>query len=54
MANLPASRKMMGPRYRDVKKNTIPQVKRKDGTIIKIISGKVDGVQGTVNGTFIK
>jgi redox-sensitive bicupin YhaK (pirin superfamily) len=52
--NLPASRKMMGPRYRDVKKNTIPQVKRKDGTIIKIISGKVDGVQGTVNGTFIK
>ena len=47
-ANLPARQKMMEPRYRDVKKDTIPQVKRKDGTTIRIISGKVDGVQGPV------
>ncbi len=47
-ANLPAKQKMMKPRYRDVKKNTIPEVKRSDGTTIKIISGKVDGVQGPV------
>lgn len=47
-ANLPAKQKMMDPRYRDVKENTIPEVKRKDGTVIKIISGKVDGVQGPV------
>jgi len=47
-ANLPAKQKMMGPRYRDVKKNMIPQVKRKDGTLIKIICGKVDGMQGPV------
>lgn len=48
-ANLPANRKMMDPRYRDVKKNTIPEVKHKDGTAIKIICGKVDGVQGPVS-----
>jgi redox-sensitive bicupin YhaK (pirin superfamily) len=47
-ANLPARQKMMGPRYRDVKKNTIPEIKRKDGTVIKIVAGKVDGVQGPV------
>jgi quercetin 2,3-dioxygenase len=47
-ANLPARQKMMDPRYRDVKKSTIPEVRRKDGTVIKIICGKVDGVQGPV------
>ncbi|MBF0384504.1 MAG: pirin family protein [Candidatus Omnitrophica bacterium] len=47
-ANLSAKKKMMDPRYRDVKKNIIPQVKRKDGTLIKIIAGKVDGVEGPV------
>lgn len=47
-ANLSAKQKMMDPRYRDVKKDTIPEVKRKDGTIIKIICGKADGVQGPV------
>lgn len=47
-ANLPAKQKMMDPRYRDVKKQTIPEVKRKDGTVIKVICGKVDGVQGPV------
>lgn len=47
-ANLPAENKMMDPRYRDVKKNTIPEVKCKDGTLIKIVCGKVDGVQGPV------
>ena len=47
-ANLPAKQKMIDPRYRDVKKDTIPEVKRKDGITIKIICGKVDGVQGPV------
>ncbi len=47
-ANLPAKQKMMDPRYRDVKKNTIPEARRKDGTAIRIISGKVDGLQGPV------
>jgi quercetin 2,3-dioxygenase len=47
-ANLPARQKMMDPRYRDVKKTMIPEVRRKDGTVIKIICGTVDGVQGPV------
>lgn len=47
-ANLPANRKMMDPRYRDVKSETIPEVKRKDGTIVKIIAGRFDEVQGPV------
>lgn len=47
-ANLPAKQKMMDPRYREVKQSTIPEVERKDGAIIKIIAGKVDGVQGPV------
>jgi len=47
-ANLPVGQKMMDPRYRDVKKNTIPEIKRKDGTIIKVICGKVGKVEGPV------
>ncbi len=47
-ANLPAKMKMMDPRYRDVGKATIPEVKLKDGTVIKIICGKLDKVQGPV------
>ena len=43
----------MDPRYRDVKKNMIPEVQRKDGTTIKVICGKVDGVQGPVKDIMI-
>jgi redox-sensitive bicupin YhaK (pirin superfamily) len=53
-ANLPAKQKMMKPRYRDVKKDTIPEVKRKDGTVIRIICGKVDGVEGPVRDIVIE
>ncbi len=53
-ANLPAKQKMMNPRYRDVKENTIPEIKRKDGTTIKIIAGKVDDVQGPVKDIVIE
>lgn len=48
-ANLPASQKMMSPRYREVKQSQIPQVTRTDGTIIRIIAGTVDGLQGAVS-----
>lgn len=47
-ANLPASQKMMPPRYRDVKKETIPEITLDNGTRIKIISGTVHGTQGPV------
>ena len=47
-ANLPASDKMMDPRYREVKSIDIPEVVLDNGVRIRIICGKVDGVQGPV------
>jgi redox-sensitive bicupin YhaK (pirin superfamily) len=48
-ANLPASHKMMEPRYRDVKSSQTPEVVLGDGTKIKIICGKVSGQSGPVH-----
>jgi redox-sensitive bicupin YhaK (pirin superfamily) len=47
-ANLPASQKMMNPRYRDVKDNQIPEVSAGDGVKIRIICGEVKGTTGPV------
>jgi hypothetical protein len=47
-ANLPASQKMMEPRYREVTKETIPEVTLDNGVKIKIISGTVNDTQGPV------
>ena len=44
--NLPASHKMMPPRYRDVSKAQIPEVTLENGVTIKIVCGMVVGVQG--------
>ena len=46
--NLPAKLKMMRPRYQEITSSQIPEVKREDGTRIRIIAGTVDGVQGPV------
>ena len=47
-ANLPASQKMTMPRYREVKAQDIPTVESRDGTRIRIVSGKLSGNQGPV------
>jgi hypothetical protein len=47
-ANLPASQKMMPPRYRDVKSNQIPEVKTDKGTRIKVVCGEINKVKGPV------
>ena len=47
-ANLPASQKMMAPRYRDVKAADIPEVKIDGGARVKIIAGEVAGKKGPV------
>ncbi len=47
-ANLPASHKMMDPRYRDITKEQIPEVIVNDSTRVKIICGEVNGVKGPV------
>ncbi len=45
-ANLPAKRKMMEPRYRDITKADIPVVNLDNGTAIKVIAGNLEGVTG--------
>ncbi len=47
-ANLPASHKMISPRYQEIKKPQIPVITKEDGTTIRIIAGNVEGVQGAV------
>ncbi len=45
--NLPAKKKMVDPKYRGIEGKQIPEV-RKDGSMIKMIAGKVDGTKGPV------
>ncbi len=47
-ANLPASHKMMDPRYRDVKSGQIPEVALGSGVSVRVICGKVNGTAGPV------
>ena len=51
-ANLPASHKMMEPRYREVKKEQIPEVSINDKVKIKIVAGEINGVKGPVEDIF--
>jgi len=47
-ANLPATSKMMAPRYRDVKAVDVPEVAIGKTARVKIISGELNGVRGPV------
>ena len=48
-ANLPASHKMMNPRYRDLKNNEIPEISLNDNSVkVKIICGEINGTIGPV------
>ncbi len=47
-ANLPASDKMMAPRYREVSSDQIPIVSTPQGVTIRIISGEIMGTTGPV------
>ena len=47
-SNLPASHKMMDPRYGEVKQVAVPQVKTPDGAEVRVICGEVAGVRGPV------
>ncbi|MCK4739475.1 MAG: pirin family protein [Deltaproteobacteria bacterium] len=46
--NLRAEDKMIAPRYRDIRPEDIPNIDRKSGAKIKIISGEVFGKKGAV------
>jgi redox-sensitive bicupin YhaK (pirin superfamily) len=47
-ANLPASHKMMSPRYRGLTQEEIPDVNLDNNIEVKIISGEINGVKGPV------
>src|SRR5512138_2969565 len=47
-SNLPASHKMMPPRYRDVKADDTPELILENGVKIHIICGEINGVKGPV------
>ncbi len=53
-ANLPRSRKMMDPRYRDIKSSQVPEVVMKNGVKVKVICGTVEGRQGPVQDIVIE
>jgi redox-sensitive bicupin YhaK (pirin superfamily) len=52
-ANLPASHKMMKPRYQDVKASEIPEVVLDNGVKIRVICGEINGVSGPVKDIII-
>ncbi len=45
---IPAARKMMAPRYRDVKSSQIPKITVNAGAQVSIICGEVNGMAGPV------
>jgi quercetin 2,3-dioxygenase len=47
-ANLPAANKMMAPRYRDIRHDTLPIVTTSDGAVVRLIAGSVESVGGPV------
>jgi redox-sensitive bicupin YhaK (pirin superfamily) len=49
-ANLPASHKMMDPRYRGITREEIPEVAVEWGVRVKVIAGEEAGVKGPVQG----
>ena len=53
-ANLPASQKMMDPRYREVTSDQIPIAITDKGVEIRIICGEIDGIAGPVRDIVIE
>lgn len=48
--NLPAKLKMIPPRYQDIRSDQIPEIKKADGTRIRVITGAVGEIRGPVTG----
>ena len=49
-ANLPASQKMIPPRYRNITREIIPEIHLQSGVSVRVICGKAEGVTGPVEG----
>lgn len=46
--NLPASRKLSAPAYRELDADQIPELRTAGGSLIRVIAGAVDGVDGAI------
>ncbi|MCF8090017.1 MAG: pirin family protein [Desulfotignum sp.] len=53
-ANLPAARKMIPPKYRDITVDQVPEVTLPRQVRVKIIAGNIDGVKGPVDDIVIE
>ena len=53
-ANLPSFRKMMDPRYRDIKSSDIPVVRHENGVEIRVICGRAGDISGPVTDVVIE
>jgi redox-sensitive bicupin YhaK (pirin superfamily) len=47
-ANLPRTHKMMDPRYRDIRRDQVPEVALDGGATVKVICGTAGGLNGPV------
>jgi redox-sensitive bicupin YhaK (pirin superfamily) len=52
-ANLPASNKMMRPRYQDIKATDVPEVTVDKGVKIRVLCGEINGKKGPVRDIII-
>ena len=48
-ANLPADQKMIDPKYRDIKSDSVPEILVQNGVKIKIIAGSINGAKGPMD-----
>jgi len=46
--SLPASHKMMGPRYRDIRADDIPACRLESGGVVRVVAGSFNGCPGPV------
>lgn len=52
-ANLPASQKMIRPKYRDITACKIPEVRVQNGVRVKVIAGNINGARGPMDDVVI-
>lgn len=52
--NLPARDKMKPPLYQDIPAHEIPEVKCKDGSVVRVIAGSAFGTEGVVKAVAVK
>ncbi len=52
--NLPATQKMVAPKYRDITSEMIPEVADENGATVKIISGQYNGRRGAMETDYVK